>query len=84
MDEAQIRSMIADHFAWSGKDEVRASACYTDDAVLEFPQGGERIRVVRGPDPRDRERPAVAPPELLGTHLPAARMAIGVGEVEGR
>ncbi len=44
MDEAQIRSMIADHFAWSGKDEVRASACYTDDAVLEFPQGGERIR----------------------------------------
>jgi hypothetical protein len=44
MDEPAILAMIADHFRWSGVDEVRASACYTDDALLEFPQGGERIR----------------------------------------
>ena len=44
MGETEIRAMITDHYAWSGKDEVRASACYAEDAVLEFPQGGERIR----------------------------------------
>ncbi len=45
--------MIKDHFDASGitvagggpgDDIVRASEIYADDAVLEFPQGGERIR----------------------------------------
>lgn len=36
--------MIEDHFVWAGRDEARASANYADDAVLEFPQGGERLR----------------------------------------
>lgn len=44
MDEALIRKLIADHFAAAGKDEVATSAIYADDAVLEFPQGRERIR----------------------------------------
>lgn len=44
MDDATARALIDDHFAWAGKDEVRASAIYAEDAVLEFPQGGERIR----------------------------------------
>lgn len=44
MDEAVARALIGEHFAYAGKDEVRASALYTDDAVLEFPQGRERIR----------------------------------------
>ena len=44
MDEATARRLIADHFAAAGRDEVRASEIYADDAVLEFPQGGERIR----------------------------------------
>ena len=44
MDEGTARAVIKDHFDWSSKDEVRASDCYADDAVLEFPQGGERIR----------------------------------------
>lgn len=38
------RSAIEEHFAAAGRDEVTASEIYADDAVLEFPQGGERIR----------------------------------------
>ncbi len=44
MDEADARAVIRDHFEWASRDEERASECYADDAVLEFPQGGERIR----------------------------------------
>jgi hypothetical protein len=53
MDETMARGMIEDHFAASTiteagggprDDIVRASEIYADDAVLEFPQGGERIR----------------------------------------
>ncbi len=53
MDEAMVRAMIKDHFDAStisvagggpGDDIVRASEIYADDAVLEWPQGGERIR----------------------------------------
>lgn len=44
MDEEAARALIREHFAWAGKDETRASAIYAEDAVLEFPQSGERIR----------------------------------------
>jgi hypothetical protein len=53
MDERATRAMIADHFAASaisaagggpGDDIARASEIYADDAVVEWPQGGERIR----------------------------------------
>ena len=44
MDDAVARGVIQGHFAAAGRDEVRASEIYAEDAVLEFPQGGERIR----------------------------------------
>ena len=53
MDEAMARAMIEAHFGASTiteagggprDDIVRASEIYADEAVLEFPQGGERIR----------------------------------------
>lgn len=44
MDEATARARIKEHFDWASKDEVRASEIYTDDAVIEFPQSGERLR----------------------------------------
>jgi hypothetical protein len=44
MDENAVQAMIRDHFAASTDDIVRASEIYADDAVLEFPQGRERIR----------------------------------------
>jgi ketosteroid isomerase-like protein len=44
MDDEPIRKLIADHFANAGRDEAATSTIYADDAVLEFPQGRERIR----------------------------------------
>jgi hypothetical protein len=53
MDEATARAMIKDHFGASAitapgggpRDDIaRASEIYADDAMLEFPQGRERIR----------------------------------------
>jgi hypothetical protein len=53
MDEATARAMIQAHFDASsigaagggpGDDIARASEIYADDAVVEWPQGGERVR----------------------------------------
>jgi SnoaL-like protein len=53
MDETTARAMIKAHFdastiteAGGGPrdDIVRASEIYADDAILEWPQGGERVR----------------------------------------
>jgi hypothetical protein len=44
MDETMIRQLIADHFAAAGKDEPAAAEIFADDAVVEWPQSGERIR----------------------------------------
>jgi len=43
MDEATTRA-IKDFFDTRIDDVVRSSEIYADDAVLEFPQGKERIR----------------------------------------
>ncbi len=43
-DETTARALIKDHFDASTDDIARASEIYADDAVLEFPQGKERIR----------------------------------------
>jgi hypothetical protein len=44
MDENAVRALITEHFDASTDDIARASEIYADDAVLEFPQGRERIR----------------------------------------
>jgi hypothetical protein len=44
MDDAAARALIAEHYENAGGDEAKVQAMYTDDAVLEFPQSGERIR----------------------------------------
>jgi len=52
-DDTTTRAMIRAHFDASGigvagggpdDDVVRASEIYADDAVVEWPQGGERLR----------------------------------------
>jgi hypothetical protein len=48
MDDAATRHAIRAHFEAIGNDEARASAIYSDAAVLEYPQGGERIRTKAG------------------------------------
>jgi SnoaL-like protein len=44
MEEAEARRIIESHFEFGSHDVVKSSECYSEDAVLEFPQGGERIR----------------------------------------
>ena len=43
MNAATIKAMLEQHFQYSGSDPDRAHAMYTEDAVLEFPQSGERF-----------------------------------------
>jgi hypothetical protein len=43
MDEATVRAMLAQHFEYAAGDPGKAHAMYHDDAVLEFPQSGERF-----------------------------------------
>jgi hypothetical protein len=50
MDDSRMRRLIEEHFAApqgldaTPQDQERSAAIYSDDAVVEFPQGGERIR----------------------------------------
>jgi hypothetical protein len=44
VDESTVDARIRDHFAAIGRDEDAAASIYADDAVLEYPQGNERIR----------------------------------------
>ena len=44
MDEAAVRAAVQHYFDYSGAgDEDRASEIYAEDAVVEFPQSGERM-----------------------------------------
>jgi hypothetical protein len=43
MDAETVKAMLEQHFEHSGADPDRAHAMYHDDAVLEFPQSGERF-----------------------------------------
>ncbi len=44
MEHAAVIAMVREHYGAAGIDEERVSADYTEDAILDFPQGGERIR----------------------------------------
>jgi hypothetical protein len=43
MSDATIRAALVRHWEYSGRDEDIAHEIYHDDAVLEFPQSGERF-----------------------------------------
>jgi hypothetical protein len=43
MDAATIEAMLEQHFEHASSDPVKAHAMYHPDAVLEFPQSGERF-----------------------------------------
>jgi hypothetical protein len=43
MDETTVRAMLEQHFEYARSDPDKAHAIYHDDAVLEFPQSGERF-----------------------------------------
>src|SRR4051812_46888296 len=43
MDADTVRRMLEQHFEFSRSEPDRAHEMYTEDAVLEFPQSGERF-----------------------------------------
>ena len=43
MDEASIRARLVRHWEYSATDQDIAHEIYHEDAVLEFPQSGERF-----------------------------------------
>jgi ketosteroid isomerase-like protein len=43
VDAATVKAMLEQHFTYAESDPDRAHAMYRDDAVLEFPQSGERF-----------------------------------------
>lgn len=43
LDEATVRALLVQHFEHARSDPELAHAMYHDDAVLEFPQSGERF-----------------------------------------
>jgi hypothetical protein len=40
----EVRDLLLHHLTYSGKDGTKAHEIYHDDAILEFPQSGERFR----------------------------------------
>jgi hypothetical protein len=43
LDAATVKTMLDQHFEHARSDPARAHEMYTEDAVLEFPQSGERF-----------------------------------------
>jgi SnoaL-like domain len=43
MDETTVRALLMQHFELAASDPDAAHAMYHDDAILEFPQSGERF-----------------------------------------
>ncbi len=43
MDEATVRAQLERHWEYAGTDQDIAHEIYHDDAILEFPQSGERF-----------------------------------------
>ena len=48
MDESAMRRMLERYFEYAGADVDLADELYHDDAVLEFPQSGERFEGAAG------------------------------------
>ncbi len=58
LEESELLLALKRHWDYSGKDEDVASEIYHDDAVLEFPQSGERFEGVENFREWRRQYPA--------------------------
>jgi hypothetical protein len=67
MDEKAVRKMLEQHFEYAGSDPARAHEMYHEDAVLEFPQSGERFVGVEHPIGARNVEP---PPRASGRAAP--------------
>jgi SnoaL-like domain len=59
LDDATLQVALERHWEYSGKDEDIAHEIYHEDAVLEFPQSGERFEGVENFREWRRQYPAV-------------------------
>ncbi len=59
IDEASVRAQLERHWEYAGTDQDIAHEIYHDDAVLEFPQSGERFEGVQNFREWRRQYPAV-------------------------
>jgi hypothetical protein len=58
LDETDLLQALRRHWEYSGKDEDVSHEIYHDDAVLEFPQSGERFEGVENFREWRRQYPA--------------------------
>ena len=58
LDEAELLQNLRRHWEYPGEDEDSVHAIYHDDALLEFPQSGERFEGVQDFRERRRQFPA--------------------------
>lgn len=58
LDETSLQTALERHWQYSGKDEDISHEIYHDDAVLEFPQSGERFEGVENFREWRRQYPA--------------------------
>jgi ketosteroid isomerase-like protein len=58
MDETSLQTALERHWQYAGRDEDVSHEIYHDDAVLEFPQSGERFEGVENFREWRRQYPA--------------------------
>jgi hypothetical protein len=64
VDAENVRTLLEQHFEYSGSDPERAHAMYHADAVLEFPQSGECFVGVENMKQWRSEYPVPTAPEI--------------------
>ena len=80
-DEATVRSIVKRYFEYVGADVDRAEEIYHEDAVLEFPQSGERFEGVATFTEWRRQYPADADKMRFKLRRATVRVDLAVVEL---
>jgi ketosteroid isomerase-like protein len=80
-DEATVRSIVKRYFEYVGADVDRADEIYHEDAVLEFPQSGERFEGVATFTEWRRQYPADADKMRFKLRRATVRVDLAVVEL---
>lgn len=80
-DEATVRAIVKRYFEYVGADVDRADEIYHEDAVLEFPQSGERFEGVATFTEWRRQYPADADKMRFKLRRATVRVDLAVVEL---
>jgi ketosteroid isomerase-like protein len=80
-DEARVREIVQRYFEYVGADVDRAEEIYHEDAVLEFPQSGERFEGVATFTEWRRQYPADADKMRFKLRRATVRVDLAVVEL---